>query len=111
MESSRTAEGRVRRPFARLAAIGVAAALVVALLPGVALAAGPAPLTLTPAGGPPAAAGVPVTFTAARYTSSDVLVGSVAPANLTYLVVPGLSGNCVVNVCTFTKAGAATVDA
>src|ERR1035437_424362 len=111
MESSRTAEGRVRRPFARLAAIGVAAAMVVALLPGVALAAGPDHLILTPAGGTPAPAAGPVTFTAARYTSSDVLVGSVVPAKLTYLVVTGLSGNCVVNVCTFTKAGAATVDA
>jgi hypothetical protein len=38
MESSRTAEGRVRRPLARLVAIGVAAAMAVALLPGVAAA-------------------------------------------------------------------------
>ena len=109
MESSRTAEGRVRRPFARLVALGMAAVLAVSLLPGTALAAGPDHLILTASTGTTAAAGVPVTFTAAEYTSSDVLVGPVLPANLTYSLVPGLSGSCVVNVCTFNKAGTVTV--
>jgi hypothetical protein len=99
----------VRRPFARLVALGVAVVLAVSLLPGTALAAGPDHLILTSSTGTTTAAGVPVTFTAAEYTSSDVLVGPVAAANLTYSLVPGLSGNCVVNVCTFSKAGTATV--
>jgi hypothetical protein len=120
MESSQTAKGRVRRPFARLVAIGVAAAMAVALLPGVTAAVVYPNVVITPSA-TTVVAGHTLTFSALEWTSATTAIDVTAPPTVwtttdpytpavpcTYALVGGITPT---ETCSFFTAGNVIVNA
>jgi hypothetical protein len=112
MESSRTAKGRVRRPFARLVGIGVAAAMAIALLPGVAAAVAYPNVTVVPST-TTAVPGQAVKFQAANFTAALTSTDVTHASDMTWTMSGPAAGSCVTGtganaayeICTPTAIG------